>query len=231
MRSLSRLRKNSANIHRDLVAFGDDGRYLVAHAGIAGVDDAPHLPHLGLAAPMAHMRHDVDRGVGDEIDIVTAAGQRALDIAGVECFEKIQHALPVEWFDQCLFSAGVAPDWHSPVHCGPNFAAINRQKIPTIGRAGMRKMVHNPGVYFRLYVRDFRGVARWRFCSFSDDGESRVVTAPAWRNACEAPHCRRRRHDRHRCAPRRARPSGLKPESSSSCSGSARRGSCRPRTD
>jgi len=81
------------------------------------------------------MRHDVDGGVGDEIDVVTAEGQRAFEIAGIEYIEKIQYALPVELCDQCSFSAGVAPDRHFQVHCGLNFAVINRQKIPTIGLA------------------------------------------------------------------------------------------------
>ena len=42
------------------------------------------------------MRQDIDRRVGDEIDVVAAAGQGALDIAGIERLEKIQHALPVK---------------------------------------------------------------------------------------------------------------------------------------
>jgi hypothetical protein len=85
---------------------------------------------------MAHMRHDVDGGIGEEIDIVRAAGQRGLDIAAVEGIQKIQHALPVEWLDQDLFSAGVAPDRHfqatARLHCEPNFAAINPPKVPSI---------------------------------------------------------------------------------------------------
>src|ERR1700694_2452315 len=49
---------------RDLVAFGDKDRHLVAHLGIAGVDGLPHLPDLGPAVAVAHMRQDIDRRVG-----------------------------------------------------------------------------------------------------------------------------------------------------------------------
>jgi hypothetical protein len=51
---------------------------------------------------VAHMRQNIDRGVGDEIDVIAAEGQRARDIAGIEHIEKIQYALPVELFDQCF---------------------------------------------------------------------------------------------------------------------------------
>ena len=144
------LAEEGANIHRDRVTLGDDVDHLAAHAGIAGIDRAPHLPHRGLALPVAHMRHDVDGGVGDEIDVVTAIGQRAFEIAGIEYIEKIQYALPVELCDQCSFSAGVAPDRHFQVHCGPNFAAINRQKFPPLDPR-TRKTVHNPRLYFQAY--------------------------------------------------------------------------------
>ena len=48
------------------------------------------------------MRQDIDRRVGDEIDIVGAAGQRALDVAGIEDIEKIQHTLPMKIVDHFL---------------------------------------------------------------------------------------------------------------------------------
>ena len=56
----------------------------------------PHLPHFRLAVPRAHMRQDVDRRVGEEIDVVRAVRQRALDIAGLEIIERREHALAVE---------------------------------------------------------------------------------------------------------------------------------------
>jgi hypothetical protein len=45
------------------------------------------------------MRQDIDRRVGDEIDVVGAVPQRGLDIAGREIIEKLKHALAVELFD------------------------------------------------------------------------------------------------------------------------------------
>ena len=66
------------------------------------MDGLPHLPEFVLAAAVAHMRQDIDRRVGEEIDIVGAARQRALDIAGIEIIEKVQHALPVESLDHFL---------------------------------------------------------------------------------------------------------------------------------
>jgi hypothetical protein len=59
------------------------------------VNDLPHFSNLGLAVTMAEMGKDVDRGVGDEIDIVAAAVERRLDVAGVEGIQKIQDALPI----------------------------------------------------------------------------------------------------------------------------------------
>ncbi len=47
----------------------------------------------------AHMRQDVDRRVAEEIDVVRAALQRGLDIAGREIVEKGQHALAVGLLD------------------------------------------------------------------------------------------------------------------------------------
>src|ERR1035437_8254002 len=72
-----------------IVAECDNDGHLVAHAGIAGVDGLPHLPDLGLAMAVAQMRQDIDRRVGDEIDVVAAAGQCALDVAGIIRIEQI----------------------------------------------------------------------------------------------------------------------------------------------
>ena len=55
---------------------------------------------------MAHMREDVDRGVGDEFDIVGAARQRAFDVAGIEYVEEIQHALPMQGLGHAVFLRG-----------------------------------------------------------------------------------------------------------------------------
>jgi adenosine/AMP kinase len=94
------------------------------------MDGLPHLPDLGLAVAVAHMRQNIDRRIGDEIDVVAAARQRALDIAGIKFIEKIQHALPVKILDH-VFPAGW-PDSHRRFYCEPNPAGINRQKFPTV---------------------------------------------------------------------------------------------------
>ena len=80
--------KKHPDHRRDLVALGDDDRHLMAHAGIAGVDRLPRLPHLGLAVAVTHMRQDIHRRVGKEVDVVGAARERALDVAGVEDLEE-----------------------------------------------------------------------------------------------------------------------------------------------
>jgi hypothetical protein len=49
-----------------------------------------------------------------------------------------------------LFSAGRTPDWHVPVHCGWNFAVINRQEIPTIGRVHTEDGSQPMAVFLRL---------------------------------------------------------------------------------
>jgi hypothetical protein len=104
-----------------LVFLGDQKRHLVAHLGIARVDGSPHRGDLGLAVAVTEMRQNVDRRMGDEIDVVIAARQRALDIAGIESLEEIQHALPVEIFGH-FFSAGVRSRLAVPgTHCEPNF--------------------------------------------------------------------------------------------------------------
>src|SRR5260370_35872372 len=90
------LAEEHANIRGDLVTLGDDGRHLVAHAGTAGVDGSPHLSDLGLAVAVAQMRQDIDRRVSEEIDVLAATGQGALDIAGIEFGVKILHALAVK---------------------------------------------------------------------------------------------------------------------------------------
>ena len=61
------------------------------------MDRLPRLPHLGVAVAVAHMRQDIHRRIGKEVDVVGAARQRALDIAGVEDLEKIHHALTVKF--------------------------------------------------------------------------------------------------------------------------------------
>jgi len=52
------------------------------------------------------MRQDVDRRIGEKIDVVGAAGQRVLNVAGIEHVQKIQQALPVKLLNH-FFSAGV----------------------------------------------------------------------------------------------------------------------------
>ena len=90
---------------------GDEDRHLAAHLGITGVDGGPHRPHRFGAAAVTHMGKQIDRGVGDELDVVGAARQRGLDIAGIVDFEEIQHALPVKILGHLhFFSAGVGPD-------------------------------------------------------------------------------------------------------------------------
>ena len=42
---------------------------------------------------MTHMREDIDRGVGEEFDVVGAVRQRAFNVAGIQDIEEIQHAL------------------------------------------------------------------------------------------------------------------------------------------
>jgi hypothetical protein len=67
----------------------------MAHVGVAGVNDLPHLSNLGLAVTMAEMGKDVDLGVGDEIDIVAAAVEGPIEVAGVKGAQEVQDALPV----------------------------------------------------------------------------------------------------------------------------------------
>jgi len=87
-------------IGRDFVALGDDLRCLVPDLRIARPDRPPELAQLVAAVTRSHMRQHVDRGMGEEVDILGAAGQRALDVAAAEGFEQMQHALPVQRFDR-----------------------------------------------------------------------------------------------------------------------------------
>ena len=82
-------------IRGDLVALGDQHRHLAAQLGIAGEYRIPHLAHFGLAAAVAQMRQEVDRGVGEEFDVVGAARQRGFDVAGIQGVEKVQHELTI----------------------------------------------------------------------------------------------------------------------------------------
>ena len=41
------------------------------------------------------MGQDIDRGVGEEFDVVGAALQRGLDVAGIQDVEEIQHVLTI----------------------------------------------------------------------------------------------------------------------------------------
>ena len=41
------------------------------------------------------MRQDIDRGVGEEFDVVGAARQRGFDVAGIQDVEEIQHVLTI----------------------------------------------------------------------------------------------------------------------------------------
>jgi hypothetical protein len=112
----------------DLVAFGDQDRHLVAHLGIAGVDGGPHLPQRGLAVAVAHMRQDIDRGVGEEIDIVGATRQRAFDVSGIEDLEKVQHALTVKIRRHPVLRRRSTRLDGYRLHCGRNGFGINRPK-------------------------------------------------------------------------------------------------------
>jgi hypothetical protein len=77
------------------------------------------------------MRQDIDRRIGEKLDVVAAMGQGSLDIAGGEHLEKSQHALPMKipvhlsLRRSCTRFALSTAD-----HSGPNCAAINRQKVP-----------------------------------------------------------------------------------------------------
>ena len=107
--SRSVLAKEHANVSCDLVALDDQGRHLAAHLGIAGGYGRPHLAHFGLAASMTHMGEDIDRGVGEEFDVVGAACQRAFNVAGVQHVEELQHALTVRSLGHSSLPALVRP--------------------------------------------------------------------------------------------------------------------------
>jgi hypothetical protein len=61
-----------------------------------------HISRIA-AVTVTHMGHEIDRGVGDEIDIVGAARQRAFDVAGIIDFEEVQHALPMQVLGHPVF--------------------------------------------------------------------------------------------------------------------------------
>jgi hypothetical protein len=48
------------------------------------------------------MRQDIDGRIAEKLDIVGAAGQGSLDVAGREHIEKVQHTLPVQIVDHFL---------------------------------------------------------------------------------------------------------------------------------
>src|SRR6202022_248745 len=62
---------------------------------------------------LAQMRQDVDRRVDEEFDIVGAALQRALDVAGIIDIEKVQHALPMQFLGHIVSTVVFAPDSRS----------------------------------------------------------------------------------------------------------------------
>ena len=65
----------------------------------------PHLPDVVLAVAVAEMRQDIDRCVGEKIDVVAAERQGALDIAGIERVEQLDHASAVKFFHHRFASA------------------------------------------------------------------------------------------------------------------------------
>ena len=131
IRWLLRLRKNTricaATLSPSATMIGTSQRML----GIAGVDGPSTSRRSAcLAAAVAHMRQDVDRRVGDELDVVGAAGERAFDIAGIVDLEEIQHALAVKSSVIRSFSAGVGPALRL-VSASANSTAIVPQKEST----------------------------------------------------------------------------------------------------
>src|SRR5579872_1522015 len=94
--------EESAKMHRDLVVFGGDERYLVAHARIALMNGLPHLPDVVLAAVVAEMRQDIDRRVGENVDIIAAKRQRPFDISSVKCLDQFDDTQFVEVFGHSL---------------------------------------------------------------------------------------------------------------------------------
>jgi hypothetical protein len=60
------------------------------------VDDLPHRFDLGLAMAVAEMGKNIDRSMGDEIDVVAATSQCAFEIASVKRIEKIQDTLSID---------------------------------------------------------------------------------------------------------------------------------------
>ena len=97
------LAEERAKMDRDPVVFGDDEGHFIAHAGIALVNRLPHVPDVVLAPVVAEMRQDINRRVGEEINVIAAKRQRPLDIAGIKGLDQIDHALPVKFFDHLFF--------------------------------------------------------------------------------------------------------------------------------
>ena len=77
---------------------------------------------------MTHMGQDIDRGVGEEFDVVGAARQRAFNIAGVQHVEEIQHALTMRFLGHSSLSALVRPDSRGQSIVQRNGGGINQQK-------------------------------------------------------------------------------------------------------
>jgi len=84
MRRLLRFAEEHANKCSHLVTLRDQNRCLPAHLGISGVNGSPHLAHRGLALAVAICGSRSTRGVGSEFDVVRAARQRAVDVAGIK---------------------------------------------------------------------------------------------------------------------------------------------------
>src|SRR5581483_11299218 len=75
------LDQKGANMDRDLVALRENDRDMIPHARVAAVDRCPHLPDFIFPAATTQMRQDVDRRVGEKIDVGAAIRHRALDVA------------------------------------------------------------------------------------------------------------------------------------------------------
>jgi hypothetical protein len=56
------------------------------------------------------MRQDVDRGVGEEFDVVGAALQRGFDVAGIQDIKEIQYALTMRFLGHSSTPPAFDPD-------------------------------------------------------------------------------------------------------------------------
>ena len=119
------LAKEHADERSRLVAIDDQHRHLAAQLRIASPDRLPHLAHFGLAAAVAHMRQDVDRGVGEELDVIGAARQRGFDVAGIQGVEKVQHELTI----RCLGHSPTLPVFDSALAAGSIVNGTMRRSI------------------------------------------------------------------------------------------------------